>query len=63
MAPGIRHMKGGGVRCLLHESVFETRTMCVSCHLDSVEEPRTEGPRMTDEMGDTWRRTGTVDFS
>ena len=37
--------------------------MCVSCHLDSVEAPRTEGPRMTDEMGDTWRRTRTVDFN
>ena len=53
--------KGG--QMFLRESVFGTRTMCVSCHLDSVEVPRTEGPRMTDEMGDTWRRAGTVDLN
>ena len=46
----------------LHVWIFESRTMCVSCHLDSVEEPQKGGPRMTDETGDTWRRTGTVDI-
>ena len=92
-------MRRGGVRCFINEWIFESRTMCVSCHLDSVEEPRsnvatawwssprnfsqmsgregypartpeglnllilkTEGPRMTDETGDTWQRTRTVDI-
>ena len=36
-------------------SIFASRTMCVSCHPESVEKPRTGGPRRTDETGDTWR--------
>ena len=46
----------------LRESFLKSRTMCVRCHLESVEEPRKGGPRMTDETGDTWRRTRTVDI-
>ena len=48
------------LKCQRNKMVFGNRTMCVSCHLDSVEAPWTEGPRMTDETGDIWRRTETV---
>ena len=39
------------LKCQKNKMVVGNRTMCVSCHLDSVEAPWTEGPRMTDEKG------------
>ena len=63
-ATGDREKQGNkNIRCRKNlgprkvSPLCESRTACVSCNLDSVEETRTGGPRMTDETGDTWRRT------
>ena len=60
-ATGGREKKGiKNIRCRKNlgprkvSPLRESRTMRVSCNLDSVGEPRTGGPRMTDQEGDTW---------